>query len=112
MNPFQEQIAADNAAVFLNEMEFAQKHMLDGVSCTAIVQNISVAEPLSTGSTDDDTYPGVYGRRLQVNVLAELLPDGPPVYGRVFNVDGEDYLVESCADDMGILTIQLIDNDR
>lgn len=112
MNPFHEQIAADNAAVFLNEMEFAQKHMLDGVSCTAIVQNISVAEPLSTGSTDDDTYPGVYGRRLQVNVLAELLPDGPPVYGRVFNVDGEDYLVESCADDMGILTIQLIDNDR
>ena len=112
MNPFQEQIAADNAAVFLNEMEFAQKHMLDGVSCTAIVQNISVAEPLSTGSTDDDTYPGVYGRRLQVNVLAELLPDGPPIYGRVFNVDGEDYLVESCADDMGILTIQLIDNDR
>lgn len=112
MTLFEEQIAADNAAVFLNEMEFAQKHLLNGVSCTAIVQDISVAEALSTGSTDDDTYPGVYGRRLQVNVLAEELPDGPPVYGRVFNVDGQDYLVESCADDMGILTIQLIENDR
>ncbi|MGM9562142.1 MAG: hypothetical protein ACI3WT_07860 [Phascolarctobacterium sp.] len=112
MTPFEEQIAGDNAAIFLNEMEFAQKHLLNGVSCTAIVQDISVAEALSTGNTDADTYPGVYGRRLQVNVLADALPDGPPVYGRVFNVDGQDYLVESCADDMGILTIQLIENDR
>lgn len=112
MTPFEAQIALDNAAVFLNNMEFAQKHTLDGVECDAIVQNISVAESLSTGNADNDTYPGVYGKRVQVNVLASDLPDGPPVYGRVFDLDGEEYLVESCADDMGILTIQLIENER
>lgn len=112
MTPFEEQIALDNAAVFINNMEFAQKHLLDGIECDAIVQDISVAESLSTGSSDSDTYPGLYGKRLQVNVLASALPEGPPVYGRVFELDGEEYLVESCADDMGVLTIQLIENSK
>lgn len=112
MTPFEEQIALDNAAVFINEMEFAQQHLLNGVECNAIVQDISVAESLSTGSADSDTYPGLYGKRLQVNVLVSALPEGPPVYGRVFTLDGEEYLVESCADDMGVLTIQLIENSK
>ena len=32
---FKEQIAADNAAVFLNEMEFAELHDLNGTECKA-----------------------------------------------------------------------------
>lgn len=112
MTPFEEQIALDNAAVFINDMEFAELHDLNGTQCKAIVQDISVAESLSTGSADADTYPGLYGKRLQVNVLASDLPGGAPVYGRVFELDGEEYLVESCADDMELLTIQLIENSR
>ena len=37
MTPFEAQIALDNEATFLNNMEFAQKHTLDGIECDAIV---------------------------------------------------------------------------
>lgn len=61
MTPFQKQIAADNAAVFLNEMEFAELHDLNGTECKAIVQDISVAQALTIQQGKDDYYPGVYG---------------------------------------------------
>lgn len=107
MKTFREQIAADNTAAFINSLEFADKHNLNGTECSAILQDISVAE--GTGSSQ--TYPGIYGSRLQVNCLAEALPE-LPVYGQLFGVNDKQYLVESCADDMGILTIQLVANDR
>lgn len=111
MRTFKEQIAADNAAVFINELEFADTHNLNGTDCKAIVQDISVAEELSTGSGVEQNYPGIYGIRVQVNCLKSDLPE-VPVYGQAFRVDGKLYDVESCADDMGILTIQLIGNMR
>lgn len=111
MTPFQEQIAADNTAVFMNELEFAEKHNLNGQVCPAILQDISVAEGLSTGNSVNQTYPGLYGSRLQVYCKKNDLPETPR-YGQRFRVDKKLYLVESCADDVGILTIQLIANDR
>ena len=111
MTPFQEQIDADNAAIFMNENEFAEEHDLNGTVCPAILQDISVAEELSTGGGVTQTYPGLYGSRLQVNCKTEDLPEVPR-YGQTFLVDGKLYLVESCDNDMGILTIQLIANDR
>ena len=111
MNPFQEQIAADNAAIFMNESEFAEKHNLNATVCPAILQDISVAEELSTGNGVTQTYPGLYGSRLQVYCKKNDLPEVPR-YGQTFRVDGKLYLVESCDDNVGILTIQLIANDR
>ena len=111
MKTFREQIAADNTTAFINSLEFADKHNLNGTECSAILQDISVAEGLSTGTGSSQTYAGIYGSRLQVNCLAEALPE-LPVYGQLFGVNDKQYLVESCADDMGILTIQLVANDR
>ena len=111
MTPFEEQIAADNAAIFINDMEFAQVHDLNGTKCKAIVQDISVAQSLSVETGKDDSYFGVYGSRLQVNCLRDDLPEAP-VYGMRFYLDGKMYEVESAGDDMGILTIQLVANDR
>lgn len=108
---FKEQIAADNAAVFLNEMEFAELHDLNGTECMAIVQDISVAQSLSIQAGKDDYYPGVYGSQLQVNCLKADLPE-VPVYGMRFYLDEKMYEVESVNDDMGLLTIQLVANDR
>lgn len=48
MKTFREQIAADNTAAFINSLEFADKHNLNGTECSAILQDISVAEGLST----------------------------------------------------------------
>lgn len=111
MKTFKEQVAADNSAAFLNILEFAEEHDLNGTACIAILQDLSVAEGLSTGTGASQTYPGVYGSRLQVNCLTDALPE-VPVYGQVFFVDDKQYLVESCANDMGVLTIQLEANDR
>lgn len=111
MTPFQEQIAADNAAVFINDMEFAELHNLNGIECKAIVQDISVAQSLSIDVGKDDNYYGIYGERLQVNCLKDALPE-VPVYGMQFYLDDRLYEVESTGDDMGILTIQLVANSR
>lgn len=111
MTPFQEQIAADNAAVFINDMEFAELHNLNGIECKAIVQDISIAQSLSIILGKDDNYYGIYGERLQVNCLKADLPE-VPVYGMQFYLDDRLYEVESTGDDMGILTIQLVANNR
>ncbi len=111
MTTFKEYIGIDNSAVFINALEFADEHDLNGTVCNAIVQDISVAEELTTGASVTQTYPGVYGSKLQINCLKDDLPENP-VYGQRFTLDGRLYLVESCADDLGILTIQLLGNYR
>lgn len=111
MKTFKDYVAADNAVVFINDLEFADEHDLNGTKCKAILQDVSVAEELTTGSGMNQNYPGIYGSRLQVNCLKDDLPEAP-VYSQTFRVDGKLYEVESCADDMGILTIQLIGNMR
>lgn len=108
MKTFKEQIAADNAAIFINDMEFADTHDLNGTECKAVVQDISVAE---VAEDFGQAYTGIYGSRVQVNCLKESLPE-VPVPLQVFVLDGKIYQVESCADDMGILTIQLAVHDR
>lgn len=108
MTEFEKQIAADNAAVFINALEFAGEHDLNGTVCKAILQDISVAD---ADGKNIVTYGGVYGSRLQVNCLKSSLPK-TPVSGNAFTIDGKLYLVESCADDMGIYTIQLVANKR
>lgn len=111
MSAFKDQVTADNTAVFMNAAEFAELHNLNGTDCVAILQDISVAESLSTGAGTTQTYPGIYGSRMQVNCKKSDLPE-MPVTDQVFTVDGKLYLVESSANDMGMLTIQLVANDR
>lgn len=108
---FKDMVAQDINQVFLNLTEFADPHNLNGTECIAILQDISVAEGLSTGGGVTQTYPGLYGSRLQVNCKKADLPE-VPVFGQTFTIDDKLYLVESCADDMGMLTIQLVANDR
>jgi len=104
-------IAADNANVFINGNEFAAAHNLNGVECLAVVQDVSTAEKLSIGLSADNTYPGLYGSRVMVNCKAADLPSNP-VFGMAFELDGNLYTVEACDEDMGLLTIQLIGNER
>ncbi len=106
---FKEMVAADNANVFLNLDEFADIHNLNGTECKAILQDISVEQSLSIRS--EEYSPDLYGSTILINCRKEDLPE-TPVYGQTFNVDDQLYLVESVADDMGMLTIKLISNER
>lgn len=89
MKTFKEQIAADNAAIFINGMEFADTHDLNGTECKAVVQDISVAE---AAEDFGQAYTGIYGSRVQVNCLKQSLPEGP-VPLQVFVLDGKMYQV-------------------
>lgn len=111
MSSFKECVAADNDVVFLNMEEFADTHNLNGTTCKAICQDISISKELSTGGGVSQTYPGIYGSHLMVNCIEKDLPE-IPVEGSAFTVDDHLYLVERAAEDVGIVTIILVANDR
>lgn len=111
MSGFKDMVAADRDKVFLNLDEYAEEHNLNGTDCNCILQDESVAEELQTADNFSQTYAGLYGSRILVNVKTEDLPE-VPVEGQSFYVDNKLYLVESSANDMGMLTIQLVANDR
>ena len=111
MSGFKDMVAADIDNVFLNTGEFAEEHNLNGTVCNCILQDESVMEGLSINQQMSQSYPGLYGSRLLANCKTADLPE-VPVTDQPFRVDGRLYIVESCANDMGMLTIQLIANDR
>lgn len=111
MSPFEEQIAKDNAAVFVNDMEFAEKHDLNGVQALAVVQKLSITSDISTGNVATDNVYGLYGEAVMVNFSAEILPE-LPAYGDPYMLDGKQYIVNSCNNDMGIITLELLGNER
>ena len=108
---FKDLVASDNSNVFLNMAEFAETHDLNGTECTCILQDESVVEEVLTADRFSQSYGGLYGSRILVNVKTEDLPE-VPVEGQTFYVDDKLYMVESSANDMGMLTIQLVANDR
>ena len=100
MSTFKEQVEKDNANVFLNLGEFGEIHELNGISCHCILQGDAIQQTLSIGNG------------ITVNVKKADLEDEIPVYGQLFRVDDDAYLVESVKEDMGMLTIGLVANDR
>lgn len=99
-----DQITGDDLNVFLDPEDFAEIHNVNGTECMAILQKIS-AEDLS------GTHYEVYRDLMMVNCKVEDLPEIPR-YGQTFRVDGKLYIVDSCSEDMGMLTIKLEANDR
>lgn len=112
MSTFKEQVEKDNASVFLNLDEFGEIHELNGISCSCILQGDTIEQALSIGDGINRTYPTIYGADITVNVKKADLEDEIPVYGQLFRVDDDTYLVQSVKDDMGMLTIGLVANDR
>lgn len=110
MSAFKEQVESDISLVFLNCTEFAETHNLNGVECECIIQSPTIQEKLITGA-DYNGYEGIHGELLIIHVkkseLAELPEEQMPVEGEVFKVDGAIYMVQSCIEEMGLLTITL-----
>lgn len=111
MSAFKDMVAADNKDVFLNMDEFGEKHNLNGTDCQCILQNSAAVQALSIGEGLHKTYPELYGDYLVVNVESGDLSE-IPVYGQLFSVDDKNYLVDTVKEDMGMLTIGLVANER
>lgn len=108
---FREEIAADNLDVFLCQEEFAEMHNLNGIEAIAVVQKLSTNSKLSTGDVAVDNVHGLYGEAVMVNFSADIMPELPG-YGDPYDLDGKHYIVGSCSNDMGIITLELIGNER
>lgn len=111
MSAFKDMVAADNRDVFLNLDEFGEEHDLNGDTYRCILQNSASVQALSIGEGINKTYPELYGDDLVVNVQTHDLSE-IPVYGQIFSVDGTNYLVDTVKEDMGMLTIGLVANER
>lgn len=111
MNTFKSQVEKDNGSVFLNPDEFGATHTINGKEVQSVVQNVLTSAEATTGGSVKEIYPGVYGSHVMVNCMKKDMEE-MPVYGMVIDLDDHEYMVEQVNDDMGMLTILLVANDR
>lgn len=103
---FKDMVAADLKNVFFNPDEFAEEHNLNGTVCFAVIEGVSTKERSARAA---ENYEGMFKSILVVHVRADDLPEVPP-QGQIFKVDGKTYIVNTCNNDMGMLTIGLAAN--
>lgn len=103
---FKEQVAADISAVFLNPDEFGETHNLQGVDCTCIIFGDETERRKPTGRRGNvHSTEGLHGDFVKICVRAGIIEE--PEQGQNFKVDGKLFKVDTCTNDMGMLTIEL-----
>ena len=108
MSRFKDAVAADIKAVFINGLEFADEHDINGETVMAVVDGDIIQERNSSSYSE---YPeGVFQQQIMVFVSADDLPERP-VKGELFFLDNERYIVDRCNENMGILEITIEAND-
>lgn len=103
---FKDMVTADIASVFLNLDEFGEVHNLDGQECACVISSDMTNDRLAALPGGKRTPDGLHGDFITVCVKAEDVKK-IPVQGTNFKVDGKRYTVDSCTEDMGMLTITL-----
>ncbi len=104
--PFRDMAAADIKNVFLNPDEFAETHNLDGVDCLCVISRDETDTMNADMKGGRRTPDGLHGDYLTVCVKTSDLKRIPK-QGENFKVDDKRYTVDSCSDDIGMLTIRL-----
>ncbi|WP_432648174.1 hypothetical protein [Mitsuokella sp.] len=114
MSDFQEQVAKDLSSIFLNTDEFAEKHTIKSdlgkVTCSCVLQSPTAREQFLSGGAYDH-YDGISGAQYVLHVAKDSLLEVPSS-GIWLNVDGVDMVVDTCVEDMGMLSITLRENTR
>lgn len=101
---FKDCVAADISDVFLNLLEFADTHTVNGKKMTVLVDENELLErdKARLGSHAD----GLYQSRRLIYVAREEF--GPrPAIGSMVNLDGRPYKVADCTEEAGVLAIEL-----
>ena len=101
---FKESLVPD-LDTFLSTDEFAEEHKLNGTLCRCVVQSPTARERFLQSKANEG-MEGIHGKTVIVHVRKDSLPD-LPAEGQRLDLDGEILLVESCVDDMGMLSIEL-----
>ena len=104
MGGFKERIAADVSAVFLNCMEFADTHTVNGREMAVLVDENELLErdKAKQGTHTDGLYKS---RRM---IYAAQKDFGPrPAIRAALVLDGRTFRVADCTAEAGILAIEL-----
>lgn len=103
---FKEILNQDIENVFLNTLEFADIHNVDGKDMPVQVDDNEVIEREKKAKSNMD---GVYVKQKLIYVKAKDF--GPlPAIGRQIMLDGKRYLITDSTDEYGIYTITLEGN--
>ena len=106
MPSFKEIVEADISDVFLNPDVFGETHNLNGTDCICVISSDMTDERKASLAGGKRTPDGLHGDYLTICVRGSDLPE-VPAQGTSFRVDGTRYTVDSCTEDMGMLSIQL-----
>ena len=103
---FKEQIQEDITTIFLNQDEFAEIFNVDGKDIVAVMTDNILQE---RSRRDSGNYEGVYADK---KVLSVKKTDFPvrPVRDQIMRVNDGIYIVDSCAESMGMYEITLMEN--
>lgn len=106
----------EDISIFLNLDEFADEHEIayehDSYTIQAVVQSPTAKEMFQQSSNAQYSgYDGIVRTDVIVHCRTRDLPE-VPAEGIVLRLDGVIYIVDSCVDDMGMLSISLHANER
>ena len=103
MSTFKECVEADLSDVFINMVEFAEMHTLEGVELPCV---ISVNKTAQKSEQKEKTFDGLHGDFITLFVKKVDAPRVPK-QGENIKLDDKRYKVKSCRDDMGLLSVLL-----
>ena len=103
MKAFREQ-AADDIGVFLNMDEFAEEHIVNGVTVQAVREGLTMKEYVQHAGRRS-ALEDINARTVMLHIRKSDIPE--VVHGNVIELDGEMYSIVDVTDDMGILTLTL-----
>lgn len=105
MSAFKDAVDADIMNVFLNMEEFAEEHILNGVTLPAVVEGLTAKGAL-TKPQHTPEFEGVSGQTVILHIKVADLPESI-TSGNAVELDGEIYRVGDITNDLGVLTITL-----
>ena len=107
MSAFKDQIAIDNRTVFMNEDEFADKHIVNEKPMTVIFDSNEMIDREKRYQYKRSLYAdGVFLEELLIYVLADEFGPLPKVDGEL-TLDGVKYLVSDAVDEDGLYSLSL-----
>lgn len=102
---FKSVIMSDIHNVFLNEDEFAEKHVIDGKKMTVVVDGNEVIER-SKKQAENGRLDGLYERQVIIYVSKRDFGKVPAI-GRELTMDRGLYIIQDCIDEGGMYSITL-----
>lgn len=104
---FKEQIAKDNRNVFMNQVEFAETHMINDKEMPCMIDNNELIDREKRYQYKKSLYAdGIYLKQLLIYVLAKDF--GPlPAIGRTIRVNKRSYIVADAIDEDGMYSLCL-----